>query len=173
MDIYFSSVGRNGVLLLNVPPDRRGRFAEVDRQHLLGFGVLRDSVFSHNPLSRSNILSPGGRGKLHSIADGRFTTSYTLAKSNGEAYISFISPTPLSVNVLMVQEDIRHGQRIESFRLEAENRDGNFVTVATGTTAGYKRLICFPRTESRIFRLVITSSRLDPVISEVGLYSYK
>ena len=30
VDIYFKSVGRNSVLLLNIPPDRRGRIADAD-----------------------------------------------------------------------------------------------------------------------------------------------
>ena len=30
MDIYFTSVGMNGVLLLNVPPNKAGKFADVD-----------------------------------------------------------------------------------------------------------------------------------------------
>jgi alpha-L-fucosidase len=36
IDIYFSSVGRNGVLLLNVPPDSRGLIHENDIRSLMG-----------------------------------------------------------------------------------------------------------------------------------------
>ena len=36
MDIYFSSVGRNSVLLLNIPPDRRGLIHENDIEALEG-----------------------------------------------------------------------------------------------------------------------------------------
>jgi alpha-L-fucosidase len=38
LDIYFQSVGRNSVLLLNVPPDKRGRFADPDVARLKEFG---------------------------------------------------------------------------------------------------------------------------------------
>ncbi|MGZ0150365.1 alpha-L-fucosidase [Kribbella sp. WER1] len=38
LDIYRKSVGRNAVLLLNIPPDRRGLFAEPDVEALLAFG---------------------------------------------------------------------------------------------------------------------------------------
>jgi alpha-L-fucosidase len=37
---------------------------------------------------------------------------------------------------------------------------------------GYKRIIRFPAVTARDFRLVITASRTDPVLSEVGLYNY-
>jgi alpha-L-fucosidase len=36
LDIYFSSVGRNSLLLLNIPPDKRGLLHENDvRKHLM------------------------------------------------------------------------------------------------------------------------------------------
>ncbi|MBR5333400.1 MAG: alpha-L-fucosidase, partial [Alistipes sp.] len=37
VDIYFQSVGRNSVLLLNIPPDRRGLLHETDVEHLKQF----------------------------------------------------------------------------------------------------------------------------------------
>lgn len=39
LDIYRKSVGRNAVLLLNVPPDRRGLFADPDVEALTAFGA--------------------------------------------------------------------------------------------------------------------------------------
>ncbi|NUR97400.1 MAG: alpha-L-fucosidase [Kribbellaceae bacterium] len=39
LDIYRKSVGRNAVLLLNIPPDRRGLFANPDVEALAGFGA--------------------------------------------------------------------------------------------------------------------------------------
>lgn len=38
VNLYFQSVGRNSVLLVNVPPDRRGLFADVDVERLRAFG---------------------------------------------------------------------------------------------------------------------------------------
>jgi len=32
LDIYYSSVGRNSVLLLNIPPDKRGLINEQDQK---------------------------------------------------------------------------------------------------------------------------------------------
>jgi alpha-L-fucosidase len=39
LDIYRKSVGRNAVLLLNIPPDRRGLFADPDVEALAAFGA--------------------------------------------------------------------------------------------------------------------------------------
>ncbi|TDD58509.1 alpha-L-fucosidase [Kribbella antibiotica] len=45
LDIYRKSVGRNAVLLLNIPPDRRGRFADPDVQALSAFGAAIRSYY--------------------------------------------------------------------------------------------------------------------------------
>lgn len=45
-DIWLKSVGRGANLLLNVPPDRRGRIADVDIQALNGFRDLRQGFQS-------------------------------------------------------------------------------------------------------------------------------
>ena len=42
MELYYSSVGRNSNLLLNVPPDRRGLLHENDVKSLLAFRKLRE-----------------------------------------------------------------------------------------------------------------------------------
>ena len=45
MDLYYQSVGRGASLLLNVPPDPRGRIHENDIASLRGFKALRDATF--------------------------------------------------------------------------------------------------------------------------------
>ena len=172
LDIYFTSVGRNGVLLLNVPPDTRGRLSDVDIRHLRGFAALRDSVFRRSLLRGARVVTGPGLGKGRSLTDGRYKSSFSPAMGGGEAVISFTTPAAVTASLLMLQEDIRKGQHIEEFRLEAKDADGSWRSIARGTTVGYKRIIRFPAVTARDFRLVITASRTDPVLSEVGLYNY-
>ena len=47
MELYYSSVGRNSNLLLNVPPDRRGLLHENDIKSLLGFRELLKKEFAY------------------------------------------------------------------------------------------------------------------------------
>ncbi len=54
MEIYYSSVGRNSSLLLNVPPDRRGLLHENDVKSLLAFREL---------LRRKNLTTDLAKGK--------------------------------------------------------------------------------------------------------------
>ena len=48
LDIYYKSVGRNAVLLLNLPPDRRGLIHENDMQRLKEFKATLDETFKTN-----------------------------------------------------------------------------------------------------------------------------
>jgi alpha-L-fucosidase len=69
----------------------------------------------------------------------------------------------------MLQEDIRTGQRVESFALDAW--DGKeWKEIARGTTVGYKRLLRFPEVKSGKVRLRILEARAPAAISEFGLY---
>ncbi|MBS1710359.1 MAG: alpha-L-fucosidase [Armatimonadetes bacterium] len=54
-DIWLKSVGRGANLLLNVPPDRRGRIADVDIQALNGFRDLRQGFQSRQIMQARNV----------------------------------------------------------------------------------------------------------------------
>ena len=71
-------------------------------------------------------------------------------------------------NVLMLQENITVGQRIEKFELQYF--DGRkWQNAGEGTTVGYKRLLQLDPVTTDKVRLKITS-RLNPTISEMGLF---
>ena len=52
-EIYLQSVGRNSVLLLNIPPDRRGLIADVDANRILELRKWIDVNFTDNKLGKS------------------------------------------------------------------------------------------------------------------------
>ena len=70
---------------------------------------------------------------------------------------------------LMLQENIRNGQRVEEFSLEV-NIDGTCREICRGTTIGYKRLMRFEPVTARFVRLKILKSRGPAEISGFGLY---
>jgi Alpha-L-fucosidase len=132
-NIYFSSVGQNAVLLLNIPPDTRGLFHEADVQRLAEFGEWQRETFARD------------------------------LTGTGEEF-----------NVIMLQEDIAKGQRVEKFHVEASEDGKTWETIAEGTTIGYKRLI---RLDSPLkaahVRYVIDSTRAPENISAFALYFTK
>ena len=90
-------------------------------------------------------------------------------KDKEEGTIEITLPSAQTIDVLALQENIRIGQRIEKFRLEYFNGT-EWTQAAEGTTIGYKRLLRFEPVTAVDFRLVIEASRLNPTLSELGLY---
>ena len=155
VDVYFSSVGRNGVLLLNVPPDTRGRIADADVKSLAGMRAILDRTFA-SPAAQVSWPTRAARGSAPAV--------YEFPVRAGGGF-----------DVALLQEDIRQGQRVEMFTLEA-CAGGDCREFARGTTIGYKRLLRFPAVRldpaqrgTRV-RLTIDQARGTPVISFVGLY---
>ena len=78
--------------------------------------------------------------------------------------------TPVTFDIISLQEYIKFGQRIEGFAVDVwEGAD--WKEVAAGTSVGAKRLIKLPApVTGQKFRLRITKSPVSVVISEFGLY---
>jgi alpha-L-fucosidase len=168
IDIYYSSVGRNGVLLLNIPPDKRGLFHENDVKALREWKKQRDQTFANNLLSGAAIKSSNG-SKTASLVDGKYSTYWTTKGSDTTAVIDFTFKSAREFDVIMLQENITIGQRIEKFKVEYL-KGSEWKTATEGTTVGYKRLLRFDPVTSTAIRISIESSRLNPTLSEVGLF---
>ena len=145
-NIYFQSVGYNSVLLLNIPPDRRGMLHETDVERIKGLGDYIKKTFANNKVLKGNEswIAKSGESKIFKIGKG-------------------------IVNTFLIQEDISKGQRIEGFKVEAFS-NGKWIHVGEGTTVGYKRLIRFSDMEADKLKVTVTSSRNGANISNVGLY---
>lgn len=146
-DIYFQSVGYNSVLLLNIPPDRRGHIHEADVARLKEFAAYRQQAFADNRVKKGH--------KMWDAASGDQRV-YKLKSSS-------------KINVVLLQEDIASGQRVESFRVEGRV-GGQWQLLGEGTTVGYKRMLRFPEVEAEALRITIGSSRLEAHISNVAAY---
>ncbi|MGJ1020179.1 alpha-L-fucosidase [Bacteroides fragilis] len=146
-DIYFKSVGYNSVLLLNIPPDQRGRISDADVNRLKEFADYRKEIFADNRVK--------GGLKAWTARPGDMRVYQLKPKSE--------------INVVMLREDISKGQRMEAFTVEALTADG-WKEIAKGTTVGYKRLIRIPAVEARQLRVKVDACRLAANISEVAAY---
>lgn len=168
IDIYVSSVGRNGVLLLNVPPDKRGRVHEADSLVLAEFGKVVKEVFSNNLIKDAQLAGDGEN--LNALMDNDFDTYFTTkSESDTTASLEFMTDSPVQFNAVQLQEYIALGQRVESFVVEYWD-DDQWKLASEGTTIGYKRILTFESITSSKVRLRITSSRLNPRLSSFGLF---
>lgn len=164
-DIYFSSVGRNGVLLLNIPPDPRGRIHASDSLRLVEWSALRKNIFDTNLVALAT--SPLGRKAIRSITDLNDATDISLTSGSGDVELNFSAPA--SFSVMALQENIRHGQRVEVFILE-QFVEGEWKEIIRGTTVGYKRLLRFPLVTASKLRLRFPESRGEIRLASFGLY---
>lgn len=168
LDIYYASVGRNGVLLLNLPPDRRGVIHEQDAKNLRDWKRIIDRTFAVNLLKESSINGTSVKGS-GALLDNQYKTHWIADKGDTSATLEFTLKQPITFDVLMLQENIAVGQRIERFVLEYLS-GGEWKKAAEGTTVGYKRLLRFDPVQAHKVRLRILSSRMEPTLSEIGLF---
>jgi alpha-L-fucosidase len=171
MEIYFGSVGRNNVLLLNVPPDKNGLISESDSKSLKEWAFLRNELFAVNLAKAANITA-NGKSAIKMVVDGDFDTFYAVPKNDSTVTINLKFPQAITFNVLCLQEYIAVGQRVEDFVLEYKI-DGNWKKAIEGTTIGYKRLLKFDSVHTNEVRFRVLKSRLNPVIAEIGFYFSK
>ena len=147
VDIYFQSVGYNSVLLLNIPPDRRGRIHAADSTRLQEFAGYLGRTFSDDRVLEGEQLwiAPAGSQRVYDLR-------------------------PASrINVVLLQEEIAAGQRVERFTVEALTAAG-WEKVGEGTTIGYKRLLRIPEAEASALRIRLTETRLEGRICRVGAF---
>lgn len=163
VDIYFSSVGRNAVLLLNIPPDQRGLIHENDVAQLQKLRKYLDEMLEEDVLlnAETSIFS------AQKAVDGNIETYWEINDLPSSA--EFTLAETKRFNVLSIQEFIEKGQRIEQFKVEAMI-DGKWQKIANSTTIGYKKMLRFNAVETKKVRLTITESRDGALISNFSLY---
>jgi len=172
MELYYSSVGRNSNLLLNVPPDRRGLLNEIDVNSLLEFRKLREMEFADELARGKKAASSSDRGKNFRAAlaiDGDPDTYWTTRDDVTSASITIDLGTETGVNRILIQEYIRLGQRVKGYKVEVL-KDDQWISVAEGTTVGYKVIRKFPLVITKMVKLTILDSKACPVISNIELY---
>lgn len=171
LDIYFNSVGKNSVLLMNVPPDRDGLINEKDATILKVFGNSLRQIFSNN-LARSADASDNDFTLSHSpnsVNDGNLKTYWSPDQNNAVPSIHFEWSKPVWFNILKLNEQIEFGQRVAQFQLEIFE-GGNWVKKASGTTVGYCRILKFPWVQCQKARILFSEFRHTPHIAEIGFY---
>ena len=147
--LYFSSVGRNSKLLLNVPPTRAGLLHEADVASLLGMRAKLGSLFAHD-------LAAGGS------AEWRSTGVHS-------AELVLELPRMAEMGIVDLREEITQGQRVARYRLDASD-GGAWRTIARGTTIGARRLARVKASRVRRLRLTIADAVERPELVRIGCY---
>lgn len=184
LKIYYTSVGRNSLLLLNVPPDQRGRIATEDSARLVEFRQALDQIFADDLAKHSYIVSTSNYRfqdshseelknqykTIYAIYDDDYDIYWATDDSVHSAYVELEYVRPFTFNRVLLQEYIPLGQRVEQFHIEVMNEDGTWRTIAEETTIGYKRIVLTEKVTTKKVRIVIDKSRACIVLNKIGLY---
>ena len=170
MKIYYESVGRNALLLLNVPPDTSGRIPAADSLRLMEWRARLDSEFAVDLCRDARFRAPCRPGfPARRLGDGDFDTYWSAPAGLLTPCVEIEFPSERRFDRVVLQEYIPLGQRVCAFAVDAFCADG-WQEIASGTTIGYKRILLTTPTSARKLRIRITSSLASPVLSGVGIY---
>jgi alpha-L-fucosidase len=172
LELYYSSVGRNSNLLLNVPPDRRGLLNEKDIKSLLAFRDLLKEEFKTDIARGKEVVASSCRDKgfeASNINDGNPETYWTTndLQTSGELVIKL--GEEMEVNRIIIQEYIKLGQRVQEFKVLALI-NGDWNQIIDGTTIGHKIIRKFHVVKTSEIKVTISKSKACPLISNVELY---
>ena len=173
--LFVQSVGRGAALDLGLAPDTRGLLDDGDVEVLRAFGQKIEETFKVNLLRAANLRASNVRGYnsiygTKNLIDGREETYWATDDDFPTPYLTMTFSRPVTFDIFQIKENIKFGQRIEEFTLEAEE-NGEWREIHKGTSVGARRIVKFdsPVTATRL-RLKITKCPAAVVISEMGLY---
>lgn len=174
LDIYYASVGHNTNLLLNFPVDRRGLVHEKDAAALRKMTDIVRATFAMDlalgqPASANHTRGNDPFFGAARATDGDRTTYWAADDDQLEATVTVHLDGARPVNRAVFQEYVELGQRVRAWDLEARV-DGEWQSVARGTTIGYKRIARFDAVTADALRLHITDSRACPTLSSLSAH---
>lgn len=171
VDIYYHSVGRNGLLLLNLPVDTRGLVHEADARQLQRLGEVIRADFSKDLTAGKKITASDERGKnftAKNALDGNPETYWATGDSVLSASVEVDFGETTTFNRLMLQEYIRLGQRVDSFRVFIFKNE-KWEPLASGTTVGYKRILRLENQTAEKVKIEF-EAKAPLCISKIGLF---
>ena len=142
MDKYEKSVGRNATLILGLTPDTTGLLPAGDAKRLQEMGQEINRRFS----------AP-------------------VAKTSGQkTVLTLNTKKDQQINYYMIQENIKKGERIRRYTIEAKV-NGKWLVVSEGESVGHKRIEKIKSISANAFRLTINQSTSIPDIVNFSVFN--
>jgi alpha-L-fucosidase len=179
--IYFTSVGMNATLNLNVPPAKTGQLDGPDVSLLQQFGTWYASLYQTNlvqgqPASADTTWASPGFAAARAVDDD-LCTYWAAASGSTSGRLEVTPASAITFKVISIREPIELGERATGYHVELKrngvwNRsptDASGATIA-GTVIGQRQLWQLDSTTADAVALVIDSARDVPAIAELGVY---
>jgi alpha-L-fucosidase len=148
VQLYFTSVGRNSKLLLNVPPTREGLLHDTDVARLRSMRASLDTLFATD-------LARGRR--LRTTGSGAGVTLFEMDLGQS-----------VPASIVSLREDITRGQAVARYDVTGSDGvrefslGGPWKSLSRGTTIGYRKLDRFPPVQVRQVRVVVQEALRPP-----------
>jgi len=175
-DIYCKSVGRNSVLLLNLPPDRRGLIHPIDSANVVNLRKAIDETFRTNFLEEAKITAKNPRGGEYATSNmtDKSPNTYYAAKDNTMTdEIVFEMSSSRTFDCLMIQEVIELGHRITEWSVDYSGDGKKWTTIPEAKnkqSIGHKWILRFSPVTAKYVRLRVTKGKACPAIHTFGVY---
>ena len=189
--MYLETVGRNATLILNFPPDKRGKLPDADVTVLKSLGQMLTNrlgtdlcQLSGTKITANDVRTAGANRSYvaKNLIDRDSTTYWACPDGVNSTTITVEFPSVQTVRYVSLMEYIQLGQRIKGFKIET-SEDGSTWTQRGGsiatTTVGYKRIIPLNGSTSSSYgsgyqakyvRVTITDSRACPTLHTLAVY---
>jgi alpha-L-fucosidase len=173
LDLFEKSVGRNGQLLLNVPPNRDGLIDKADEDSLRALGSILAKTYGEDLARGAEVKVDVSRGigfDGDRVVDAKPDTYWAAPDGVNTAALKLTMKHAVTFDRVMLQEFIPLGQRVSKFTVSAWI-GGAWKEVASGTTIGHERILALdaPATTDRV-KIGIEASRACPTLTHVGLF---
>ncbi|MFC1497131.1 alpha-L-fucosidase [Verrucomicrobiota bacterium] len=172
--IYMTSVGRNGVALINLGPNRDGLIDPASIPRLKEFKEWVDGIYARNiavgkPISADTVRGNDLQYAPENLLDNNYETYYATDDNVTTARIELNLGELTDINGVIVREYIPLGQRVAEHYIEVWD-GSSWKKVFDGTTIGFKRIHWEEKgLKAQKVRLTITRSRACPVISTLSV----
>ena len=173
-DIWFKSIGRNAMMLLNFPPDRRGRIVDTDIKNAVESNRRINKMLSINYADNATLSADSTWCPETGIENVVFKENDLFFATNerkNKAVIDISLDGEYAYNVLIIGEKIELGERITSFKLEGHDGE-KYVTVAEGTSVGYLKATRFKECTYKNLRLTLEGITAPVTLRHLALHHY-
>lgn len=170
--IWFESVGRSCVLIMNFPPDKRGLVHEKDAENAKKAHEIIKETFkvnlAKNGVATANSIRCGDCG-TQNLLKGDYDSFYAASDDNINPVIEIALPKAVEFDCFAIGEVVELGQRISGYRVEALV-DGEWKEIADKKSIGFINVQNFDAVTSDRVKITIYHAAATPVLREFGLY---
>lgn len=140
---YFDSVGNNAMLLLNIPPNKKGEMPKKFIQRIVEV-----------------------KNELQNEFINKINAQISSVQNNKDYYsINVDFNSEQEISKLIICEDVDFSQRVEEFEVYADEK-----LILSGTTIGFKKICHFNKTKCKQAEIRIKKCRKEPQIKTIEFF---